>query len=219
MKIKFPDPNKRSIIYLLSGITAGFLLLTAFVLWDPLSRMDREFSEEIQEHHNHALDVAMKAVSWFGYMPNAIILVLGTAVLFFIFKYKREALFTVFTLLSGLVSTIFKFAIDRPRPLPSLVRILEKTRQQSFPSGHVVFYIVFFGFLTLLMFRLVALHKTLRLSVSCCCLLLILAVPVSRIYLGAHWFTDVLGGLLLGLLCLYTLSHFYLKAVPNRAAK
>ncbi|HVW96151.1 MAG TPA: phosphatase PAP2 family protein [Mucilaginibacter sp.] len=161
----------------------------------------------------------MKSVSWFGYMPNSIILVIVTAVLFFLFEYKREALFIVFTLLSGLVSTIVKFAVDRPRPLPSLVRILEKTRQQSFPSGHVVFYIVFFGFLTLLMLRLVELHKTLRLSVSCCCLLLILAVPVSRIYLGAHWFTDVLGGLLLGLLCLYGLSYFYLKVRPRRTEK
>ncbi|RWY46060.1 phosphatase PAP2 family protein [Mucilaginibacter gilvus] len=219
MKIKLPDFNKGLIVYLLSSITIGFLLLTAFVLIDPLSNLDLKFSGEIQEHSNHPLDMAMKGVSWFGYMPNAVFLVIIAASLFFIFKYKREALFTILTLLSGLASSIIKFLVNRPRPLPSLVNILEKTRQQSFPSGHVVFYIVFFGFLILLMFRLSAINKIVRLSVSGCSLLLIFAVPVSRIYLGAHWFTDVLGGLLLGLLCLYLLSYFYLNPVTHRSAK
>lgn len=219
MKIKFPDFNKRLILYLLSFITIGFLLLTAFVLIDPVSSVDIGFSGEIQEHSSHPLDIAMKGVSWFGYMPNAVFLVIIVAFLFFIFKYKREALFAIFTLLSGLASSTIKFLVNRPRPLPSLVNILEKARQQSFPSGHVVFYIVFFGFLILLMFRLSAINKILRLSVSACCLLLIFAVPVSRIYLGAHWFTDVLGGLLLGLLCLYVLSYFYLNQVPRRSPK
>jgi len=204
-------------VYLLSIIVAGFFFLNLFVLLDPISLMDREFSEEIQEHHNHVFDVAMKLVSWFGYMPNAAILAICTALLFLIFKYKREALFTIFTMMSGLITSSVKFLVDRPRPLPSLVRIIEKTRQQSFPSGHVVFYIVFFGFLFLLMFRLTALPKVLRVSVSACCLLLILTVPISRIYLGAHWFTDVLGGLLLGLLCLYTLSYYYLKKYGNHS--
>jgi membrane-associated phospholipid phosphatase len=203
--------NKRLIVYLLSIIAAGFFFLTLFVLLDPLSVMDREFSQEIQEHHNYVLDVAMKSISWFGYMPNAAILAIGTASLFLLFKYKREALFTIFTMASGLINSAVKFLVDRPRPLPSLVRIIVKTRQQSFPSGHVVFYIVFFGFILLLMFRLTKLPKVLRLLVSSCCLLLILTVPISRIYLGAHWFTDVLGGLLLGLLCLYILSYYYLK--------
>jgi undecaprenyl-diphosphatase len=207
--------NKHLIVYLLSIIAAGFFFLTLFVLLDPISVMDREFSQEIQEHHNHVLDVTMKSVSWFGYMPNAAILVIGTALLFLLFKYKKEALFTIFTMVSGLINSVVKFLVDRPRPLPSLVRIIEKTRQQSFPSGHVVFYIVFFGFLLLLMFRLTMLPKVLRLSVSACCLLLVLTVPISRMYLGAHWFTDVLGGLLLGLLCLYILSYYYLKKLSG----
>lgn len=209
--MKLANSNKRLIISLLAAITVGFLLLTTFVLWDPVSYVDRKFSKEIQEHHNHLLDLAMKSISWFGYMPNVIIVVICTSVFLLSVKYRREALFTVLTLLSGIITSVMKFLVNRPRPLPSLVRIIEKTTLQSFPSGHVVFYIVFFGFLLLLMYRLNRLHKVLRISISSLCVILILSVPISRIYLGAHWFTDVLGGLLLGLLCLYLLSYQYLK--------
>ncbi|MDB5128546.1 phosphatase PAP2 family protein [Mucilaginibacter sp.] len=207
----FNKKHKRRMLYVIGTITVGFLLLTAFVFFLPLSIIDREFSEEVQEHQNQFLDTVMKVISWFGYMPNSPIIVLGTAFMFFLAKYKREAIFVVLTLISGLVSSLVKLLINRPRPSQSLVRILEKTQQQSFPSGHVLFYVTFFGFLTLLMYQLTAIPKYLRTIIAVASLLLIFSIPFSRIYLGAHWFTDVLGGLLLGLLCLSAVSYLYLK--------
>jgi membrane-associated phospholipid phosphatase len=209
------EKQKRRMLYVIGTITIGFLLLTAFVFFLPLSMVDREFSEEVQEHQNHFLDTTMKLISWFGYMPNSPIIVVCTAFLFFLSKYKREAIFVILTLISGLVSSLVKLLINRPRPSQSLVRIMEKTQQQSFPSGHVLFYVVFFGFLTLLMYQLTAIPKLLRTIVSVASLLLIFTIPFSRIYLGAHWFTDVLGGLLLGLLYLSALSYLYLKKQTN----
>jgi membrane-associated phospholipid phosphatase len=198
-------------LFVLASIAIGFLLLTALVFFMPVNLLDREFSEEVQEHQNPLLDTAMKLFSWFGYMPNSVIVVLGTALLFFLYKYKREALFLVATMVSGFISSIVKLIVNRPRPSETLVRIIEKTRQQSFPSGHVLFYVVFFGFLTMLMFELIAIPKVIRASVGVICMLLIFVVPFSRIYLGAHWFTDVLGGFLLGLLILAILAYLYLK--------
>jgi undecaprenyl-diphosphatase len=203
--------RKRILAYILITIVVGFLVLSLLVSFFPASVIDRDFSEEIQEHQNPFLNFVMKAASYPGYMPYAPIMVLTAALLFYITRHKREALFVVLTLTSSILSTIVKFIVNRPRPGKDIVKVLIQTHQQSFPSGHVLFYVVFFGFLSLLMYMLKHINKTLRLAVVAGCMLIIFIIPVSRIYLGAHWFTDVLGGFLLGILYLFTLSYFYLK--------
>jgi membrane-associated phospholipid phosphatase len=208
------DSNTRRqkiMLYVIGAITIGFLLLTAFVFFFPDSLIDHEFSEEVQEHQNPLLDAVMKTISWFGFMPNAPIMVILAALLFLLFKYKRESLFILLTMLSGLVSSAIKLVINRPRPEEPFVKVMLKTQQQSFPSGHVLFYVVFFGFLTLLMFEIKSIRNAIKIPVVAICLLLIFTVPYSRVYLGAHWFTDVAAGFLLGLICLYILGKFYLK--------
>ena len=204
-------PKRKPVAYFTGLIMIGFGVLTIFVLLDPLSRIDKEFSEEIQEHHNKLLDQLMKAVSWFGYSPGSIIIVAGTALLFLLFHYRKEALFIILTALSGLVSTLVKLLVNRPRPGIALVRVIEKTHQQSFPSGHVLFYTTFFGFLTVLMYLLKEIPKVLRICVAVTSLLLLFTIPISRIYLGAHWFTDVLAGFFLGVLLLTALAYGYLR--------
>jgi undecaprenyl-diphosphatase len=121
------------------------------------------------------------------------------------------------TLLSGAVIYVIKIAVNRPRPTADLVTIIEYAQFQSFPSGHVTFYLVFFGFLTYLMYRLSWVWNWLRWSVSLISLALIFSVPLSRMYLGAHWFTDVLAGFFVGLLCLIGLARWYVlgKNDPN----
>jgi membrane-associated phospholipid phosphatase len=197
--------------YVIGAIAIGFIILTVFVYLFPLSAVDKEFSEEVQEHHDHLLDTLMKAISWVGFMPNAPIVVISTALIFLFFKYKKEALFLLLTLLSGVVSSVIKLLINRPRPAEPLVRVLLRTQQQSFPSGHVLFYVLFFGFLALLMYELKAIPKYIKLPVTITCLFFIFTIPYSRVYLGAHWFTDVVAGFLLGLICLYVLGSFYIK--------
>ena len=206
-------PNlKKAISYTLILISLGFLVLTIVVIFIPTTVLDIDFSKEFQEHQNPLLDKCMELLSWFGYTKGALITVFSSALLFLISGYKREALFTVLTLLSSLVSTVVKALVNRPRPSASIVRIVQKTTEQSFPSGHVLFYVVFFGFLVVLMYHLGKINRIVRIVVASVCLFLIFTIPASRIYLGAHWFTDVTGGFLLGLLCLYVLSFYYLKA-------
>ncbi len=209
VKTIFRKYQTRVIFYVLGSISVGFVVLTILISVFPKSLVDREFSQEMQEHQNPFLDTMMKLVSWFGYYPGSIIVLLSAVLLFFIFKYRNEALCVLITSLSGLVTLLVKIVVNRPRPTEPLVRIVQKVNQQSFPSGHVLFYIVFFGFLTVLMYHLKTIPKVVRISVTAISMLLIFAIPFSRIYLGAHWFTDVLGGFLLGILCLYALCVFY----------
>ena len=186
-------------------------MLIVFVSLAPAAVIDREFSEEVQEFHHPLFDSMMKLVSYPGYVPYAPIMVIIIAFVFYTLKYKREALFLLLTMLSGLVSTIVKFLVNRPRPGSDTVKIAIETHQQSFPSGHVMFYVIFFGFLILLMYMLKSINKPLRIVVGVISMVMIFTIPISRIYLGAHWLTDVLGAFLLGMLCLYPLAYFYLK--------
>lgn len=207
--------HKRQAIYFLLGIAALFLLLTLYVSLLPTSFIDIEFSEEIQEHNNPFLDTMMKAVSWFGNSPQAILFPLAVSLLFLVFRYRRESVFVLIALVASVINYGIKIAVNRPRPTDDLVKVIVDAKHQSFPSGHTVHYLVFFGFLSFLMYHLRQPPKILRISVAVLALLLVFSVPFSRIYLGAHWFTDVTAGFLLGMLCLSGLIYFYFRATQK----
>lgn len=213
--LDFQDDRKKA-IHVFLFLTGLFLLLTAFVLILPKSWMDLELSEEVQEHPSPRLDALMKGVSWFGNQILAVSFTLATALVFLLNHYKREALFIVLTLLASVASFGLKVLVNRPRPTEQLVNVLVKAQHQSFPSGHTVFYVTFFGFMVYLMYRLRDIYNPLRVTVGLFSLLLITAVPFSRVYLGAHWFTDVLAGFVFGLLCLVVLVYFYFKKGHKR---
>lgn len=205
------ERRKRILYYVLGTIFLGFLVLTTLVLLFPNSWLDREFSEEVQEHQYVWLDTLMRVISMPGNLPYSIIMVLAVSAVFLRYQRKRESLFIIFTFVSGIISHVLKIIIDRPRPTDGVVRIIEIAKYQSFPSGHVLFYVVFFGFVIVLMRHLKFIRRQARITIASISLFFIFTIPFSRIYLGAHWFTDVLGGFLLGILVLSALSYFYLR--------
>nr|MBC7611762.1 phosphatase PAP2 family protein [Pseudopedobacter sp.] len=205
------DFGRKHAVQILALISLGFIILTILIIVFPNSWLDSEFSEEVQEHHNSAIDFLMEGISWFGHFWISTSMVLASATLLFIFKKKREAIYCAATLLIGLITYLIKNLINRPRPNSDLVRVIVDTQHQSFPSGHVSFYIVFFGFIAFIFHHRKWLSKLPRRVIIFFCLFLILTVPISRIYLGAHWFTDVLGGFLLGSIFLGFLLFLYLK--------
>lgn len=208
--------RKKILLITILVLVISFAALTIFIAVFPESYIDHKFSYKVQQYQHPWLDGIMKVISWPGYVVVAASLVLITSFIFRLFGYKKEAIFTLFTLLSGAVSSIAKMLVNRPRPGADMVRVIEETRQQSFPSGHTQFYVIFFGFIIVQMLTLKQIPHTIRYSVITICSLLILSVPFSRIYLGAHWFTDIVGGFLLGLICLTTLSYFYLRKTGNK---
>lgn len=203
--------SRKKALYVVLGLTALFLLLTAFVSLLPTTFIDLEFSEEVQEHTFPLLDSLMKAISWFGTQWVALTMTLGAALVFLLLRFRREALFLSLTLLSSVVAFGIKVLVDRPRPTDDLVRVVAEAQHQSFPSGHTTYYVTFFGFLIFLLFRLRQVPNPVRWTIGIFSLLLILTVPFSRVYLGDHWFTDVLAGFVLGLISLIGLIYFYLR--------
>ena len=215
--MKALSTNKnRLLINTLLIITTAFIVLSCFIYFFPLLSIDLDISRVIQVHHNVTLDRFMAIISLFGTMPYSAITVGVAALFFFIFKLRKEALFTLLTALSGVVSSLVKLLINRPRPAKDLVRIIEITREQSFPSGHTLFYTVFFGFMIIIMINLKSVNHYLRMGIISLSSAMILLIPFSRIYLGAHWFTDVLGGALLRVLCLSVLGYLYLPKTEKK---
>jgi undecaprenyl-diphosphatase len=109
---------------------------------------------------------------------------------------RREALFLVATILTGVVAAwLLKEIIARPRP--DLHEPFLHVTEHSFPSGHASrSALVFLGVATVIagMVRL----RSLRVFAVLMAVALMLAAGISRVYLGAHWPTDVLAGWLFG---------------------
>ena len=202
--------GKKRALHIITLIVTGFLLLTVFITFFPTSWIELELSEEVQEEHNPLLDIVMKTISWFGQTWNSIAIVVSTSATLLLLRFKREAFYCFLTLLMGVITYGIKISVNRIRPTENLVRVIEKAKYQSFPSGHVGFYIAFFGLMAFFIYHGKWFTRTFRIAAISICLGLIFSIPFSRIYLGAHWFTDVLGGFMTGSLYLSILVTFYL---------
>lgn len=197
--------------YLLGLMMLATLSVAVLVYFFPLSEFDIEFSEEVQEHQFPLLDALMYGVSWFGNGVETLVTVAIACATLFIAKMKRAAWLTLATLLATPLILGLKTAFGRPRPTEDLVRTLYAASYESFPSGHVLYYTLLFGFILFLSFRHPlgsrAWNWVVRLLLSG----LILAVAFSRIYLGAHWATDVIAGYLIGASLLIGWCRWYAK--------
>ena len=121
------------------------------------------------------------------------------AALFFFFKLKNKRF--VFQLigvviLSGLANIALKRAFDRARPT---IEHLVVVKTLSYPSGHSMSAMAFYGFLIYLLFQ-IKMKRWLRVILTIVFALLILLIGLSRIYLGVHFPSDVAGGFIAGLI-------------------
>ena len=193
-----------------------FLLFTAlawFVHFHPVIPVDVAITQEFQENKSPWLQSFMVAVSFLGNQPilfSALILV--TAIAFWLVRLKLEALIIItLSIISAVVNNLVKLLVSRPRPTANLVDIFQKARGESFPSGHVMSYVAFWGLL--FSFGLILFNKRrwwhyVLLIIPA---LFVILVGPSRIYLGDHWASDVLGGYLFGGLLLGITLWIYLR--------
>lgn len=215
---------------LLKEITLGLIVasllliigLTILVHFHPVLNFDVRISKDLQSEGDTGSIKSfvfhiLSFVSFLGRTTVAVWIVLGFSLLFWLLKYYWETLFCLLATLSALINSGIKFAFSRPRPDQSLVYVLDHEISPSYPSGHVVFFTVFFGFLIASMVFTKKIPRFLRIFIQIISLVLILLVSVSRIYLGAHWATDVIAGYLLGIILLSVLLYFYLRDYLNRS--
>lgn len=142
----------------------------------------------------------MAAVSFLGNQPILFsVLIVLTALAFWLVRLRLEALIIItLSVVSAVVNFLVKLIVSRPRPTVQLVNVYQKANGQSFPSGHVMSYVAFWGLLFslgLILFNRRQWWHYLLLIVSA---LFVILIGPSRIYLGDYWASDVLGGYLFG---------------------
>ena len=134
-----------------------------------------------------------KFITNFG---GAIFLVIATITLFIVIRNKKIGIsilsnVAIVTVLNQLIKRILQ------RPRPTEYRIIEETGY-SFPSGHSMVSMAFYGYLIYLIYRFVK-NKYLKWISIVLLSLLICLIGISRIYLGVHYTSDVLGGFLISI--------------------
>lgn len=177
-----------------------FGLLAWYVHIHPVIAIDVAITREFQEHNLPWLLNLMKFVSWLGnYSLIFALLVLLTAIVFWMVRLRLEALyFVVLSSVSELLNTSLKLLINRPRPAASLVEVFQKATGKSFPSGHVMSYMAYWGLLFALSFILFKRDRWWHYALLIISAFFVVLVGPSRIYLGDHWASDVLGAYILG---------------------
>ena len=175
-----------------------FGTLTYLVRRGGLLRWDLPLTQRLQRVRLPGFDLAMRLVSLPGFPPFSYAVVAATATTLWLRRCRLEALYCLSTFLAGAFSGLVKLGVGRPRPDQHLVRVWFPLQDHSFPSGHTVHYVTFYGFLFYLAY---AYLKPSRLRTLILALTggLIALVGPSRIYNGQHWASDVLAAYCLGL--------------------
>ncbi len=198
-------------------ITTLFLATLTLVILSkgtPYFEFDLQVSKTVQSFNPNWFDFIMRFLSSLGNGLWPVIITLFSSLIVAGLGRKKDALLIVVSFIgTSLISLLIKGLVARPRPTSDLVDLLTTAVESpSFPSGHVLFAMGLFGFLSFLVYT-EAKISWVRNLLLVTFLSAIILMGVSRIYLGVHWFSDVLGSYLVGTIWLYFMSVLYKKTI------
>jgi len=205
----------------LAVATLAFVALSYLAHLHAWFFFDPPVTHAVQGWRDGALDAVMRAISWPGYPPQWLLVFAIIAGLLVAARWRLEALVMALGEIGvGETGFLLKPIVDRRRPPASMVWIGDHVPSDpyTFTAGHVHTGMVMFGWVA---FLLMAKAKPgpLRRALVGLCVAVLLLTGFSRVYLGDHWFSDVLGGYLLGSIWLVLEILFWkYLADPTRRA-
>jgi len=207
------------------AITLGLLLISGIAItlaayFFGVFKFDLKVAFALRGEDDPGIAALMTAVSFLGDSWVPVVTVFAVAAVCAWKKRWIEAVFVVATLSSGVLGGVLKMLVGRVRP-PSFTLnpwdIFQYFNQYSYPSGHVLYFVVFYGFSAYLAWKF--LSGWLRWIIIAVCATLIVLIGPSRIYLGEHWVSDVIGSYIIGTFWLIILILLYQFVLYRRGLK
>ncbi len=172
-------------------------------------RLDLSATKALQTFERPWATRLAKWATWMGNSLTVVLLCVGVVAIALLCRQGEVAVLAPFTLLSLPINAVVKNVVDRKRPGEEEARIHPGPRWGfSYPSGHSMGSAAFYGFLAFLLWTLIP-GLPLRVGLVSAFALLPVLVGVSRVYLGAHWTSDVVGGWAGGLFVAVPLALLY----------
>jgi undecaprenyl-diphosphatase len=180
----------------------GFVLIAWRVNQPGIPGIDTATTTFVHGLASPTLDAFMHAATFLGSSP-VLAVVVGIAVVLLVAQRRREeAAFIVVAFVGSLIlNDMLKQLVQRPRPGFDWAEVPPET---SFPSGHSMNSFVVYVAIALVIWRVRGRRPGIVALVLA--VVLVASVGISRIYLGAHWLSDVIGGYLAGALWLLVLA-------------
>lgn len=195
--------NDRNILIILSLI---FIMIMILMLTGNISWFDNTIYKFIIGFKSDTLTSTMKFITVLA-NPEIIIFLSIISLLTLIFKYKGSIYLILTIITSTIINFITKIIIKRDRP--NILRLIEETGY-SFPSGHAMGSMCFYGFIIFLINKLninIIIKRILEVFLS----ILIFFIGISRVYLGVHYASDIICGFILGFIILIIVKNIIEK--------
>lgn len=167
-----------------------FIIVTALVVTNNISWFDDSIYNFIIGFRSNPLDLVLKTITRLG--DTVVIMIIVIVTLMFLNKRNRIILGST-TILTVTFNQAIKHILRRPRP--EHLRLI-KQGGFSYPSGHSMIAICVYGIMIYLINKNIK-NKKIKIMLSILLTILILTIGISRIYVGVHYPSDVLGGFLL----------------------
>lgn len=170
-----------------------FFIILLLIKFNNTLCIDNIIHNMVYNLKTNTLTNIMKIITFFASVKFTVIV---SIIILLIGIFKRKILIIDLILLGEeLIKIIMKNIIRRPRP-PYMKEVIEKS--YSFPSGHSMTATLLYGFIIYLVLKS-NINKKLKYILTSLLSVLILLIIFSRIYLGVHYFSDCISGLLLSL--------------------
>lgn len=180
-----------------------FILDLILVLTSNISAFDNAIYKFIISFKSDTLTDILKIISFLASTKVIIIFNIIIAIIVLISKRTNMLLITISSISSGVINNLVKYIIKRDRPFGIA---LVQENFYSFPSGHSMISVLFYGMIIYMLIEHNFKYKKILIPLIS---IYILLVGISRIYLGVHFASDVLGGYLLAscILLILTMIH------------